>query len=49
VIAVTRPLARQFFGNEDPVGQMVHLDGRMDLPPQQIVGVVDDMRQARLD
>jgi putative ABC transport system permease protein len=31
------------------VGQMVHLDGRMDLPPQQIVGVVDDMRQARLD
>jgi putative ABC transport system permease protein len=28
---------------------MVHLDGRMDLPPQQVVGVVDDMRQGRLD
>ena len=28
---------------------MVHLDGNMDLPPQQIVGVVEDMRQGRLD
>jgi putative ABC transport system permease protein len=49
VIVVNRSLARRFFGSEDPVGQMVHLDGRMDLPPQQVVGVVDDMRQARLD
>lgn len=49
VIVVNRSLARRFFGSEDPVGQMVHLDGRMDLPPQQLVGVVDDMRQARLD
>ncbi len=49
VIVVNRSLARRFFGSEDPVGQMVHVDGRMDLPPQQIVGVVDDMRQARLD
>jgi putative ABC transport system permease protein len=49
VILVNRSLARRFFGAEDPVGQMVHLDGRMDLPPQQVVGVVDDMRQARLD
>lgn len=49
VIVVNRSLARRFFGSEDPVGQMVHLDGRMDLPPQQIVGVVDDMRQGRLD
>ena len=49
VIVINRSLARRFFGSEDPVGQMVHLDGRMDLPPQQIVGVVDDMRQGRLD
>jgi predicted permease len=49
VIVINRSLARRFFGSEDPVGQMVHLDGRMDLPPQQVVGVVDDMRQARLD
>ena len=49
VIVINRSLARRFFGSEDPVGQMVHLDGRMDLPPQQVVGVVDDMRQGRLD
>ncbi len=49
VIVVNRSLARLFFGSEDPVGRMVHVDGRMDLPPQQIVGVVDDMRQGRLD
>jgi putative ABC transport system permease protein len=49
VIVINRSLARRFFGSEDPVGQMVRLDGRMDLPPQQVVGVVDDLRQARLD
>ena len=49
VIVINRSLARRFFGREDPVGQMVHLDGRMDLPAQQVVGVVDDMRQGRLD
>jgi putative ABC transport system permease protein len=49
VIVVNRSLARRFFASQDPVGQMVHLDGRMDLPPQQIVGVVEDMRQGRLD
>jgi putative ABC transport system permease protein len=49
VIVINRSLARRFFGSEDPVGQMVRVDGRMDLPPQHIVGVVDDMRQGRLD
>jgi putative ABC transport system permease protein len=49
VILVNRSLARAFFGAEDPVGRMVHVDGRLDLPPQQIVGVVDDMQQGRLD
>jgi putative ABC transport system permease protein len=49
VILVNRSLARAFFGSEDPVGRMVHVDGRMDFPPQQIVGVVDDMQHGRLD
>jgi putative ABC transport system permease protein len=49
VIVINRSLATRFFESGNPVGQMVHLDGRMDLPPQQIVGVVDDLRQARLD
>jgi hypothetical protein len=49
VIIVNRTVMQRFFNNENPVGQMVHLDGRMDQPPQKIVGVVDDMRQGRLD
>jgi putative ABC transport system permease protein len=49
VMLVNRTLARVVFGSDDAVGRMVHFDGRMDLPPQEIVGVVDDMRQGRLD
>jgi putative ABC transport system permease protein len=49
VIIVNRTVVRRLFNNENPVGQLVHLDGRMDLPPQEIVGVVEDMRQSRLD
>src|SRR4029077_17908575 len=33
----------------NPVGQLVYLDGRTEFAPQQIVGVVEDMREARLD
>jgi predicted permease len=49
VIIVNRTVVRRLFNNEDPVGRLVHLDGRMDFPPQQIIGVVEDMRQSRLD
>jgi len=49
VIIVNRTVVRRLFNNKNPVGQLVHLDGRMDLPPQEIVGVVEDMRQSRLD
>jgi putative ABC transport system permease protein len=49
VIIVNRSLARRVFGSEDVVGQLVRVDGRMDLPPQEIVGVVDDMRQGSFD
>jgi predicted permease len=49
VIIVNRTVIQRFFNNENPVGHMVHIDGRMDLPPQQIIGVVEDMRQGRLE
>jgi predicted permease len=49
VVIVNRTVVRRLFNNEDPVGRLVHLDGRMEYPPQQIIGVVDDMRQSRLD
>ena len=49
VIIVNRTVVRRLFDNENPVGRFVHFDGRMEYPPQQIIGVVDDMRQSRLD
>ena len=49
VVIVNRTVMRRLFNNENPVGRLVHLDGRMEYPPQQIVGVVEDMRQSRLD
>jgi putative ABC transport system permease protein len=49
VIIVNRRVVQRLFGNENPVGRLVHLDGRMEFAPQQIIGVVEDMRQARLD
>jgi putative ABC transport system permease protein len=49
VVIVNRIVMRKLFNNENPVGRLVHIDGRMDLPPQQIIGVVEDMRQSRLD
>jgi putative ABC transport system permease protein len=48
-IIVNRTVVQKFFNNEDPVGRFVHFDGRTNYPPQQIIGVVDDMRQSRLD
>jgi predicted permease len=49
VIIVNRTVVQRLFNNEDPVGRLVHFDGRVEYPPQQIIGVVDDMRQTRLD
>jgi putative ABC transport system permease protein len=49
VIIVNRTVMQRIFNNQNPVGRLVHLDGRMDLQPQQIIGVVEDMRQSRLD
>jgi putative ABC transport system permease protein len=49
VVIVNRTVMRRLFNNENPVGRLVHIDGRMEFPPQQIIGVVEDMRHARLD
>ena len=49
VIIVNRLVVQRLFDNQNPVGRFVHLDGRMEFAPQQIVGVVEDMRQGRLD
>ena len=49
VIIVNRTVVQRLFNNENPVGRLVHFDGRTGYPPQEIIGVVDDMRQSRLD
>ncbi len=43
---INRALARQHFGADNPVGTFVHSIGPA---PWQIIGVVDDIRQATLD
>jgi putative ABC transport system permease protein len=43
---INRALARQYFGTDNPVGALVNSIGAA---PWQIIGVVDDIRQASLD
>lgn len=49
VLIINRSMMRLLFDNKSPVGQFVHFDGAMDRAPQQIVGVVEDMRTGRFD
>jgi predicted permease len=49
VVIINQALAKKYFGNEDPIGQRI---GDTDLSPnsiQEIVGIVDDIREAPLD
>jgi putative ABC transport system permease protein len=46
VMIINRALARQYFGSDDPVGAFVNAIGPA---PWQIIGVVEDIRQASLD
>ena len=47
VIVVNETLARQFFGDEDPVGKLLRVSGSIETA--EIVGVVADIRPQRLD
>lgn len=50
VMLVNRSLVRRYFGDTSPVGTLVRLYRQGDTPETwQIAGVVDDLRQARLD
>jgi predicted permease len=50
VAVVNRSVARKFFGDGNPVGAtMVWRPGKIDGVPVEIVGVVADVRQSRLD
>ena len=50
VMIVNRALATRYFGDKSPVGALVRVYRQAENPETwQIVGVVDDLRQARLD
>jgi predicted permease len=50
VLIVNRALARRYFGDRSPVGALVQISRSADYAePWQVVGVVDDLLQARLD
>ena len=48
-LVINETMARQFFSNEDPIGQRINFVFRSEPVWQEIVGVVGDVRQARLD
>ena len=47
VAMINDALARQFFPNQDPIGQQIQLGRVLDDLPRQIVGIVGDVRQDR--
>ncbi|HXW56501.1 MAG TPA: ABC transporter permease [Candidatus Cybelea sp.] len=47
-VVISESLARKEFGNQDPVGQRVHIGGFPNWPWYTIVGVAGDVRQASL-
>jgi putative ABC transport system permease protein len=51
VLVITESLARQEFGDEDPLGHRLQLPGPRDQAPTYapIIGVVRDLRHSRLD
>lgn len=47
-IVLSESLAKEEFGNQDPIGQRVHIGGFPNWPWYTIVGVVADVKQASL-
>jgi putative ABC transport system permease protein len=47
-VVISESLARQEFGNQDPIGQRVHIGGTPNWPWYTIVGVAGDVRQVSL-
>ena len=45
VVVINESMARQFWPNQDPLGQVVSFDNSPDERPRQIVGIVRDVKQ----
>jgi putative ABC transport system permease protein len=48
VVVINEAMARQFWPNQDPIGQEITLDSSPDEKPRQIVGIVGDVKQFML-
>jgi hypothetical protein len=48
-VVINQTFARQFFGNESPIGQPIWLGFRDRRTPQTVVGVVGDVKYTKLD
>ena len=48
VVVINEAMARQFWPNEDPIGQRITFDSSPEEKPRQIVGIVGDVRQFML-
>jgi predicted permease len=50
VIVINRALADRWWPNgQDPIGQKIRIDGGHDEPEREVIGVVENVRQARLE
>jgi len=49
VVIINETMARQYFANEDPLGQLITLDIVPDEKPREVVGVVGDLSPGRLE
>ncbi len=48
VVVISESLAKEEFGNQDPIGQRAHVGGFPNWPWYTVVGVVGDVKQASL-
>jgi len=49
VALLNQAMARQLFGNEDPMGKQVNYRGAPATASMQIIGIVDDIKEGQLD
>jgi predicted permease len=49
IVVINDALARKYFPGENPVGQKLSYASRTAIPPLEIVGIVDDIKESPLD
>jgi macrolide transport system ATP-binding/permease protein len=49
VVIVNRALVRQYFPDEDPIGQQLLYASSSGQPPMEVIGIIDDIKEGPLD